>query len=306
MAPKHQGKGQKMRGLIAAIYMSALTACAHAPAAPDACVMAAGATRDAPVRVPFEIVGGRVYVQTQVNGGGPYRFAVDTGASGMGRVDASLATALHLQVIGVAQSSDGVTTADVNTVHLGSVAIGDLRRADLDLIMRDYSSSVPPEAAISGILGRDFFSDGLLVLDFPARTLSFTRSSGLAPGDANALAYERPFRVAAQIGDLPVTANLDTGAAVTLVLPQTTYAKIEASPLEAAGRARLTNGAVDTSRTIVHGPVVVGAASASGVEARVSNHYPEVLIGGQILQNYVVAIDQRSRLVAVCAPNLSR
>lgn len=282
------------------VAAAALAGCAHAPASREACATAATAATDALVRAPFEIVDGRVYVQVRVDGGGPYRFAVDTGASGMGRADASLAAALRLPVSGVTQSSDGITTANVNSVHLDEVALGDLRRKNLDVIMRDYSSSVAPQAAISGILGRDFFGDGLLVLDFPSHTLVFSRTRQLTPGDRGAHSYERPFRVAATLGDVAVTANLDTGAAVTLVLPQTIYAQIEASPLEAAGRARLTNGVVDTSRTIVHGPVRIGGASVSDVEARVSDRYPEVLIGGQILQNYLVAIDQRSKVVAVC------
>lgn len=285
----------------------ALGACAHAPnaetaAASDACTVAAAAQNDALVRVPFEIVRGRVYVQARVNGAGPYRFAVDSGASGMGRADASLVAALSLPVAGSEESSDGVSSAAVNTVHLQSIELGGLRRDNLDIITRDYSSSAPAEAAFSGILGREFFADGLLVIDFPSRTLIFTRNAALTPQNPGALAYERAFRVAATIGDLSVTANLDTGAAVALVLPKSVYDQISAAPLEAAGRARLTNGVMDTGRAVVHGPVRVGGASASNVQARVAEQYPEVLIGADILQHYRVAFDQRAQVAAICAP----
>lgn len=291
-----------------ALGLLAFAGCAHAPAAQaapnsgDACAVAANAGDAALVRVPFEIVRGRVYVQARVNGGGPYRFAVDTGASGMGRADASLVTMLHLPVTGADQSSDGVSTETVNTVHLNSIELGGLRRESLDVITRDYSSTAPPEAALNGILAREFFGDGLLVIDFPSHTLIFTRSAALTPQDTGALAYERAFRVPAAIGDLNVTANLDTGAAVALVLPKATYDQVAASPLEAAGRARLTNNAIETSRAVVHGPVRVGGALANDVEARVSERYPEVLIGAEILQHYRIAFDQRSQLVAVCTP----
>src|SRR5262249_24097021 len=152
-------------------------------------------------------------------------------------------------------------------VHLNAIEIGGLRRDNLDVITRDYSSTMPPEAAINGILGREFFADGLLVIDFPNRMLIFTRAVALSPQNAGALPYERAFRVPVQIGDVSVTVNLDTGAAVALVLPKSVYDQISASPLEAAGRARLTNGAIETSRTIVHGPVRIGGATASDVEA---------------------------------------
>jgi predicted aspartyl protease len=268
----------------------------------DACSVVRAAEADPLVRAPFEIVEGRVYVQARVNGGGPYRFAVDTGASGMGRADTSLTTALHLAMTGASQSSDGVSTATVNTVHLDRLELGALAHENLDVIARDYSSSVPAGAAISGILGRDFFADGLLVIDFPSRTLWFNRTRGIPAEAAGALAYERPFRVPVSIGAVDTTANLDTGAAVALVLPRATYDQVEATPLQDAGDARLTNGAIATGRAIVHGPLRITGVKVADVEARVSDRFPEALIGAHILQNFLIAIDQRTHRVAVCAP----
>jgi len=266
-------------------------------------VPAAISADDIVMRVPFEIVHGRVYVNARVNGGGPYRFAIDTGASGLGRADASLTSALSLPVVGTAQTSDGVNTATVETVRINSLDLGGMVMTDMDVITRDFSSGAPPGAAISGIIGRDFFADGLLVIDFPARIVTFSRSRGLATSDEGVLSYERPFRVPVIIGDQTVEGNLDTGASVTMVFPRTLYDQIKAGPLEVAGQGTLTNTVIDSSRTIVLGPVRVGGASVSDIEVRVSDRFPELLVGGQVLQNYVVAIDQRSHLVAICSPN---
>lgn len=285
----------------------AAAACVHAPApaaetALDACAAARASESGALVHAPFEIVGGRVYVAARVNGGGPYRFAVDTGASGLGRADASLTRALGLAVSGSAQTSDGVATAAVSTVHLDSLALGGLVHENLDVITRDYSGSVPADAAISGIIGRDFFADGLLVIDFPSHMLWFTRAHGLSQENTGALAYERPFRVPISIGAMTITANLDTGAAVALVLPRSVYDQLAAGPLADAGRANLTNGAIETGRAVIPGPVRVGGAAAANVEARVADRYPEVMVGADILQHDLIAIDQRTKLVAVCTP----
>ena len=295
----------KMARAIAALAFSALTtACASQPHSrqADACAVARASRAGALLRQPFEIVGGRIYVQARVNGAGPYRFAVDTGASGLGRADSSLVSALHLTTTGAAQTSDSVSTATVNTVHLDSLGLGALTRNNLDIIARDYSSSVPREAAISGIIGRDFFADGLLVIDFPGRTVWFTRARQLAATDNSALSYERAFRVPISLGNVSTTANLDTGAAVGLVLPRATFDQVGATPLEQAGRARLTNGIIETGRAVVHGPLRSGAIDMTDIEARVSDHFPEALIGGDILRNYLIAIDQRSHVVAICAP----
>ena len=59
----------------------------------SACSLADAPREDFVMRVPFETIDGRIYVQASVDGHGPFRFAVDTGASGPGRADLSLVSA---------------------------------------------------------------------------------------------------------------------------------------------------------------------------------------------------------------------
>ena len=266
----------------------------------DACQMVQSAASQATVRLPFQTVEGRIYVQARVNGKGPYRFAVDTGASGMGRLDASLVALLGLHKHGEATASDGVSTADVETTRLQSLALGDLVLRDLELITRDYNKRNSPEAAFHGILGREFFGNGLLVIDYPRRTLSYTEHTGISPSDQNALPYERAFRIPISLGRHALLAQLDTGANVNLVLPQAVYEKVSGAPLQDAVRSQLTNGQLETWRAVVPGPVQVGKVSLQDVEARVSARFPEPLVGAGALQQSVLLIDQRSKSVAVC------
>ena len=65
----------------------------------DACRLRNLPAADAVARFPFELVDGRIYVQARVNGQGPFRFAVDTGASGLARADAKLVQALGLSLL---------------------------------------------------------------------------------------------------------------------------------------------------------------------------------------------------------------
>lgn len=271
------------------------------PAAPPgACRLAALPASDLLVHVPFDVVDGRVYVQARANGQGPFRFAVDTGASGTGRLDASLASTLRLPAAASVENSDGVQTRTAGTTHLNALALGGLVRREVDLITRDYAGRMAPKTRFAGILGREFFADGLLVIDYPRRMLSFTRSHGLSPKDAGAVTYQRPFRVAASIGSLQTEANLDTGANAALVLPAALYPKVEASGLAQGPRGRLTNTVIDTWRTRLKGPVRIGAIALTDVDALVSDRFPELLIGSRILSRFVLVIDQRSRSVALC------
>lgn len=287
--------------ILLAIALSATGSVHAATARQDACELTDTPEAEVSMRIPFDIVDGRIYVQASVNGHGPMRFGVDTGASGMARADASLISSLGLAVNGQTTTSDGVQAAKVDTTHLDSVQLGSLTRRNLDVITRDYGGHMSPDAAFSGIIAREFFSDGLLVIDYPNRTLSFSRTHSLSPAQENVLSYERAFRIPVSIGGLTTEGNLDTGANVTFVLPRSLFEKVATGRLEQAGRGQLTNGGIETGRSMVHGPFRIGSAVLSDVEVRVSNEYPELLVGAHALAGLVVMIDQRSKSVAICS-----
>lgn len=273
---------------------------------PKPCDLTRTAATGAALRVPFEVVDGRIYVQARVNGGGPFRFAVDTGASGMGRADTSLVTQLRLPVEGSGATSDGVATSRVDMTRFTSLELGGLVRRDLQVITRDYGSRLSPQAKFAGIIGRDFFGDGLLMIDYPSRMLTFSRSAALNRGEEGVIGYERPFRVPVTIGGVAAEANLDTGANVSFVLPKTLFDRVSGGPVTAAGKGQLTNTTIETGRATVRGPFRIGAASLSDVEVRVSDRYPELLAGAHALQHFAILIDQRSKSIALCPARTGR
>ncbi len=266
----------------------------------DVCAARGELLRAPLVQVPFELIDGRVYVQADVDGRGPFRFAVDTGASGMARADASLVKALGLAADATVANSDGVATSQAATVALASITLGGLRRDGIQAISRDYNAHQSADAAFAGILAREFFADGLLAIDYPHRTLNFIRAQGLQAGDRDVLGYTRAFRVPVSIAGTRVEGNLDTGANVAFVLPEALYRQVSDAAPDAAGAARLANGTLQTGRATVHGPFEIGQLELADVDVRVSDRYPEVLVGAHALQHSVLMIDQRSSAVAVC------
>lgn len=257
------------------------------------------AAEDALFSIPFEVKDGRIYVDVMVDGDGPFTFAIDTGAGGDGRADLSLVSALGLAFIGEGEASDGVNTQTVNTVHLQEINIGGYIRNDIEVMARDYSSRMPVEQRIHGILGRDFFSDGTLVIDYPQRTLSFVDRSLIDASDKDALPFERPFRVPVMIGGTAVETNLDTGANVEMVMPLELFGQFDTGELEAAGDATLTNTKLKSQQGVIHGPIKLGAVEFADVPVRVSARFPEMMIGARVLQNYRIIIDQKAGLIAV-------
>lgn len=256
----------------------------------------------AAIEIPFEMTGGRPYVQAYVNGRGPYRMLFDNGASGMGRADIRLVETLGLPVSGTAQNSDGVNTATVDVVRVDSVRLGALTRTGLELLARDYNRTSAPDNAISGIIGRDFFADGLLTIDYPARRLVFDPSRRLEPGPG-VLTYTTPFRVPVRLGDDEVEGVLDTGSNLTMHLPRALYLRLVADPLEPAGQGRRANTVFQLYRTRIREAVRVGAVEVSGLDVMVSDTAPWLNIGAGFLQHYVLAIDQRSRRIALTRPD---
>lgn len=277
------------------------TACAHtAVKAVDVC--RADADVDLLFKVPFRVVDGRIYVDVVVNKKGRFTFAIDTGASGLGRSDASLTKALALPITNNGLSSDGVATAKVDMTRFDSIEIGGFRRENLEVITRDYSSRMSAEAAISGIIGRDFFADGVLIIDYPAKTLSFSRSMDLSADNAQVVAYERPFRIPVSIGTVVTQGNMDTGANVEFVMPKSLFDKVAAGPVQTAENATLTNSSLETQTAKVPGPFRFGGAEVSDVNVRISDRFPELLVGARVLQHHKILIDQRSKRIAICKP----
>ncbi len=292
----------KASALAALTVAGALPARATATTEPNACALLQESRTDDLIDVPFRTVDGRIYVEARIDGKGPFPFAIDTGASGMGRADASLTDALALPVARTGKTSDGVSVATVDMTHFQSLELGGFARQNIDVITRDYSSKAKPEAAISGIIGRAFFADGLLLIDYPSHRVAFTRTRSLSRGDAGVLAYDRAFRVPVSIGTLQTKGNVDTGANVTFVLPKSLFDHLPDTPLEKAGDGTLTNSRIESSRATIAGPFRIGLATIANTEVRVSDRYPELLVGAHVLQNFALLIDQRSKSLALCPP----
>jgi len=144
MAPSRSGTRARLcfRACSLAFLLAVLlgTRAVHATTPDDACALATSPPTDALIDVPFDLVDGRVYVNARVNDAGPYRFAVDTGGSGIARADSRLTDALRLPRVGRTANFDGVSTAQAETTRLRSLALGALHHGDVVAITRDYNA----------------------------------------------------------------------------------------------------------------------------------------------------------------------
>lgn len=291
--------GARRWGSIAILTLLALSVATLASSVLESACSLAARPGERIIDVPFDIVDGRIHVQVQVNGSGPYRFAIDTGASGMARADARLVRQLTLPADASTRHSDGVQ-AEADTVRINTLALGGLRRSDAIALTRDYNARQSKDAAFDGILARGFFADGVLIIDYPQRRLQFRRDIDLLPAQPDTLAYSRAFRIPVTIGTVTTEAQLDTGANVAMVLPTALFRRAAGAAVTTGDRLTLSHGEVDGGHAQLDVPVLIGGLALQGLHVRVSDRYPEAVVGAHALQEAVVLIDQRSQQVAAC------
>jgi predicted aspartyl protease len=215
---------------------------------------------------------GRVVAPVFINGQGPFRFVLDTGAN-RSVISSATATALGLVAHPEAKANvHGITgSAAMPFVEVASVSVGNLQFESQRLPVL----SSPVFAGADGILGIDCLQEARIEVDFQRDRVTIRRSSGRrAPHGflvvPVTLEHGGLLLVDGRVGRVPVKAILDTGA--------------ERSIGNEALRKALLLRAREPGETV--SSKVIGATPQ--VAHGVSFETPDVEIGGARLMNLVV------------------
>lgn len=245
--------------------------------------------------IPFTLVGGRPHIEAYVNGEGPFDFALDTGAEGIGRADSLLAAALSLPIAGTEEMTDGVTTRTQITVRVDSLRFGSLTLEGVELPSRRYGLSSVDGAPLMGILGRGFFADHTLTIDY-ARSEIRISAARLDARDPHTVAYERPFRVPIRLGDQDRVANVDTGFNEGLHVPLADTVHLAVTDW-VAGEGSTTQNRLVVHRGRVSSPIEVAGTRIDPLEVAFTERIPHLMLGYAVLRDFSVSFDQRSQLI---------
>lgn len=248
-------------------------------------------------------------VTVRVNGKGPFRFAVDTGAQGHARVSPKLAEALGLVAVGQAMAGDpsGRNARRVPIFRLDSIELGGLTFAGASA----SESLLPgPLAELDGVLGLHLFADLLLTFDYRAGRLIAERGALPAPDGRNVFGYPadpRGIMLPLKIGARSFDAVLDTGnSRQALFVPEALLAQLPTrGEKQARGIARTVSQEIAISAQRLAAPVTLGAVTLPVEEAA----FPALGVanlGSRGLQGLEVTIDQKNRRVRVRAGPRSR
>ena len=156
-----------------------------------------------------------------INGEGPFRMILDSGAGNGVYLSASTAERLDLDAISRSQAIGFGGATDVGYTLLDSLRIGGI--ACRRVFAQIGSQDTPILAACDGIIGTGVFAQGRVTFDFEHAMLRVSRSSA-----EPAAGVELPIWVVADmhlltevhLADQHATAMLDSGANVTVLSPR--------------------------------------------------------------------------------------
>jgi serine protease Do len=235
----------------------------------------------------MRLVGGRPVVDAMIDGRGPFRLGVETGAA-FAALTKSTIDSLHLAP---------VRTDDMSPIYaLDSLALGPARV--LGLPVRDVA---PADPAIDGILGLGVFESLLLTVDYPAERVILERGTLPAPNGASVLATSRVgpfFAVQLDAAGTPVTAVIDTRSSGSFGFTPAGAGHLRfAAPPVVAGQARgAAIPVTDIKMGRLDGDIALGAVRFQRpivIVRPLPPGFPDAIMGSVALQNFAMTLDQR-------------
>lgn len=249
--------------------------------------------------MPMSFYGNRPVVEVTVNGQGPFRFLIDTGAGGMARADASLVEHLGLSIVGQESSSDAgnKTQASVDEVKFAILSIKDLQFRDVTAYSRNYNTATYL-SHIDGILGFDLFADYLLTLDYPNKRVRIERGALSKPDGKQILNFEmidgNPY-VEISIGNIKTKALIDSGNIRAVDLSSAFLKKVPlVSSPRTIGRGGSVSGEYDVKEVKLQDSLSIDGYSFSEPFVTFSDVFEEINIGSSLLREFVVTFDRKN------------
>jgi hypothetical protein len=257
------------------------------------------------VTVPMQDMGGRPVVELKINGKGPYRFVLDTGAvttvvSDELSRELSLSAPAGMQVAAVG----GGTPPAIVVIH--DVRIGDAVLEEMIAAVMPLGGLLKGENAPRGVLSAASFPGYLLTYDYPGKRISIKKSA-LQSADSKSIFQYREDQVLptvpVRIAGHDTEVHLDTGSGFGLTLPVKFLTELPlASQPKEAGRLRTHGGEFPVSIARVDGTIELGKYKLDLEEVRFSDVHPGPgpatgNIGYDVLRHFVVTLDSKNRRI---------
>ena len=247
---------------------------------------------------PLDVSAAIPVVDVMIDGKGPYRFGIDTGAQGIGRISADLAAQLGLMSVGQVQTPAPGGTLDTRKIYRArKLAIGGMTFAYADLVAMAALPNRP--TSWSGILGMDLFKKVTLTLDYGRGAMKLS-GEPLSGGVAAKFDSGIP-SIPLKIGTSELTVDLDTGNGAAPLFVSEAVAKSvpQSGPTVERGKARTSFGEFSIMQAPIAVPVTVGGTALPVDAIGWPAARGEGNLGSRGLAGMQLSVDRADGLVAI-------
>lgn len=256
-------------------------------------------------RWEIAFAGSQILVDgVRVNGEGPFRFLLDTGAMGGGRLDVKTVERLGLEPTGEILAGDGSGRPGraMKEYRLESLEIDGLRATDVRVLARDYNQfGAAVRGPIDGVLGMALFEDLLLTLDYPGAEIRV--ESGALPEvdglEVLPLVEGMPVpTIELEVAGSSIQAAIDSGAMGPLNVPDSIGEGLELlGEGVVVGEARTVSGSFQIREVTLDGTLRIGRHGFFRPKIVVGAPMGFGVLGGDALADFVVTLDSAGERV---------
>ena len=246
-------------------------------------------------------------IEIMINGKGPYRLIVDTGAAGV-VLKKDLVSELELppppgmsEGMQIQVRAPGSSGLPASLHFIDSLTAGEIRIDGVWTIGMD----LPFGSGMDGVIGMDVFHDCLLTYDYPNQKMSF-RHGELPPiNDRDVLAYSNPQlpnshpEIELKIDDVPATFMIDTGLRGWFAMSQSGIAECQLIQGPATGEMGLSAAGLIPSEVVrIENSISAGEFAVEKPVVRVMNGVmARKIVGTYFLENFKVTFDARNKRI---------
>ncbi|MCH8146601.1 MAG: aspartyl protease family protein [Planctomycetes bacterium] len=256
------------------------------------------------VTVPFDADASRPTIEAKINGMGPFRFILDTGAQGM-LINSDLAKELNLKATGKSHMGDpsDPEAIEVDRVRLDTVSIGDVVLTGVNANSWERPAAFGHGLSDTrGIIGLMMLTDLLVTFDYANNEMRLTRGELPPVNGKDVIKFETDGEglptIKLHVGDVAFDAHIDSGSPGGFTLPENVQdrLKLKSKPT-VVGHARTVNSSFDILAADLDGDVRIGSHTFEQpklVFIDMLNSSGVGNIGSAILRQFNVTFDQRN------------
>ena len=281
-----------------------------------AALLALGSQPRAPVAgVPMQLINNHVMVNVSLNGAGPFRFIVDSGAGNL--IDPAVATAIgarfggSVRLVGVGGAMQRGRSAVVHRVTIGTTSFADQRF----VVAASRSTFGAAEGPIvDGLIGRDIIGSGVTVFDYAQKRLTFHAGSDALGGRGTQLLPVAQIAgepaVACRLDEIAANCALDTGSRLNVTVlgrfaeqhPRLMPGKLSAIGIDGFGIGGPAYGRLGRLRSLGFGSFLLrGVVADFSVQQRgaFASRRLAANVGGGVLRRFTLAFDLPHHRIAL-------